>query len=67
VVVLNYCRALQPKFLARLVDHARYLHRLEIYGERREIRNGGILSPAPALALAVALPRFFLPGLDALA
>lgn len=33
VVILNYCRALQPKSLGLLVDHARDLHRLEIYGE----------------------------------
>ncbi|CAN0426887.1 unnamed protein product, partial [Pylaiella littoralis] len=32
VVILNYCRALQPKSLGLLVDHARDLHRLEIYG-----------------------------------
>ncbi|CAM9785886.1 unnamed protein product [Scytosiphon promiscuus] len=35
VVVANYCRALTPKFLARLVDHARHLHRLEIYDKGR--------------------------------
>lgn len=35
VVILNYCRALQPKSLGLLVDHARDLHRLEIYGEER--------------------------------
>ncbi|CAM9198822.1 unnamed protein product [Ectocarpus sp. 13 AM-2016] len=32
VVVLNYCRGLQAKFLAKLVDHAKHLRRLEIYG-----------------------------------
>ena len=33
VAILNNCKALHAKFLALLVDHARRLHRLEIYGE----------------------------------
>lgn len=33
VAVLNHCRALDLKFLALLVDHARHLRRLEIYGK----------------------------------
>lgn len=39
VVVLNYCRGLQAKFLAKLVDHAKHLRRLEIYGKHRSSSN----------------------------
>lgn len=55
VAVLNYCRALSPKALALLVNHARHLRKLEIYGKHNSVGGLPFLTAPKGLVLVTRL------------